>query len=371
MTRAVCIYHAGCADGFAAAWAVRTALGDEIEFFPAAYGDNPPPVAGADVIMVDFSYKRPVIEAIAGVARSVLILDHHKTAESELAGFPAPAPTWQEHIRRKYLGSVFAAFDMERSGAQMAWDFFCADARPALIEYVGDRDLWRFQLRRSREVHAALMSYPMDFETWEKLAEILDDPHACGDLIAEGAAILRKHDKDVDALISATRRPMWIGGQKVPVANVPYFFASDVAGAMAKDAPFAATYMDRADGRVFSLRSRGEAGADVAEIAARYGGGGHKNAAGFSMPVGWEGDPAPMRLMRATKAGGCRSGADGSHGAVIHLVEIPEGAPDAYMAEGPALCGTSPAIMWSDWAPEGGKVCTRCARKAEKVGAKA
>jgi len=62
------------------------------------------------------------------------------------------------------------------------------------------------------------------------------------------------------------------------------------AGTMARAAPFAACYYDRPDARVFSLRSRGEDGLDVAEIAASYGGGGHRNAAGFQMPLGWEGE---------------------------------------------------------------------------------
>lgn len=33
----LCIYHGNCADGFGAAWAVRHALGDEVEFYPGTY----------------------------------------------------------------------------------------------------------------------------------------------------------------------------------------------------------------------------------------------------------------------------------------------------------------------------------------------
>jgi nanoRNase/pAp phosphatase (c-di-AMP/oligoRNAs hydrolase) len=58
---------------------------------------------------------------------------------------------------------------------------------------------------------------------------------------------------------------------------------------MAAGEPFAACYWDTPDGRVFSLRSR-EDGVDVSAIAKRYGGGGHRNASGFRMPIGWEGD---------------------------------------------------------------------------------
>ena len=88
---------------------------------------------------------------------------------------------------------------------------------------------------------------------------------------------------------------MVIGGQLVPVANLPYTLTSDAGHLMCVEphegslAPFAACYWDPPDGRVFSLRSA-EGGYDVSEIAKAYGGGGHKNAAGFTMPIGWEGD---------------------------------------------------------------------------------
>jgi nanoRNase/pAp phosphatase (c-di-AMP/oligoRNAs hydrolase) len=59
---------------------------------------------------------------------------------------------------------------------------------------------------------------------------------------------------------------------------------------MAQEAPFAACYYDKPGARVFSLRSRGDDGMDVSAIAAIYGGGGHRNAAGFQAATGWEGD---------------------------------------------------------------------------------
>ncbi|HEY9460031.1 MAG TPA: phosphoesterase, partial [Paralcaligenes sp.] len=83
--RPICIYHGKCADGFTAAWAVKCALGD-IEFYPGVYQEPPPEVTGRDVIIVDFSYKRPVLVEMAAVARSILVLDHHKTAAEDLAG---------------------------------------------------------------------------------------------------------------------------------------------------------------------------------------------------------------------------------------------------------------------------------------------
>lgn len=67
---------------------------------------------------------------------------------------------------------------------------------------------------------------------------------------------------------------------------------SDAGHLMAQDAPFAACYWDTPKGRDYSLRSRGD-GADVSEIASLYGGGGHRDAAGFSVPWGHELTLAP------------------------------------------------------------------------------
>lgn len=294
----ICIYHGNCADGFTAAWAVWKAFPD-CHFHPGVYGEAPPDVPDKNVVMVDFSYKRPVIEAMSAAARTLVILDHHKTAQADLSGWPPPLDgpynpsamtDWQRECNSP--NATHCLFDMERSGAQIAWDYFHAGKpRPAMVDYVGDRDLWKFALPGSREVAATIFSHPYDFKTWDWLVNRADFPMALQEMIAEGAAIERKHHKDIAELLKITRRQMRIGGVDVPVANLPYTMSSDAAGMMAADAPFAACYFDRGDARVFSLRSRGLGGADVSQIAAGYGGGGHKNAAGFQAEIGWEGDP--------------------------------------------------------------------------------
>lgn len=293
MTRTICIYHANCADGFTAAWAVREALGESVEFIPAGYGDEPPDVTGADVIIVDFSYRRFVLERMAQSARSILILDHHKTAQAELAGVPAPSGNWSTH--RAHAGNPAAMFDMGRSGAQIAWDYFCVGARAFLVDVVADRDLWRWQIEQSREINAVIGSHEMTWDTWDTLAARLQADADIGRVAAEGEAILRAHDKLVRSVIATSQRSMVIGDHDVPVAAAPYALASDVAGTMAEGQPFAATYVDGPKGRAFSLRSRSE-GVDVSQIAEVYGGGGHRGAAGFLMPLGWEGDQPARQL---------------------------------------------------------------------------
>lgn len=288
----ICIYHHNCADGFTAAWAVREALGD-IDFVGANHGDEPPDVTGRDVIMVDFAYKGPVIDDIRSRARSLLILDHHKTAQQDLDGLPRLEETWtwadwefdvQEADEPPHLAYTGVIFDMERSGAGIAWDFFHDAPRPPLIDHVEDRDLWRFALEDTSTIQAAVFAREYTFADWDELMGTdLDD------LRAEGAAIERKHYKDIRELINSAHRRMVIGGHDVPVLNAPYFFASDAGHLMAGGERFAACYWESPRGRHFSLRSI-PGGEDVSAIAERYGGGGHASAAGFVMPIGWEGD---------------------------------------------------------------------------------
>jgi hypothetical protein len=307
----ICIYHGNCADGFGAAWAVWRRFGDAVRYVPAFYGQEPPDVACKNVVLVDFSYKLSVLRSMLASgdvdqAETILILDHHKTAAEDLRDIRPPdegydPETWRRGWESWGTWPVRCQFDMNRSGAVMAWEFFHpGEPVPALLQYVQDRDLWRFNLPRSREVAAWVFSHPYAFPVWDELSALINGSFES--VVREGAAIERKHHKDIAEMLLITRREMMIGGHRVPVANLPYTMASDAAGILATGAPFGACYFDRADGkRQFSLRSR-DSGLDVSEIAKVYGGGGHRNAAGFEVPIGWDGDDGGFIPVYGTKA---------------------------------------------------------------------
>jgi len=290
----LCIYHGNCADGFTSAWIVRAYFLQrriKVDFHAGVYQDPPPDVAGRDVLLVDFSYKQAVLHEMAGKANSILVLDHHKTAAADLEHAGRAGSNWDQHLLNAYQDrcegvthSLYALFDMERSGAGIVWDYFFADApRHPLVNHVEDRDLWRFNLPFTREIQAAVFSYPYDFKVWDELADSFDE-FGQTRLAMEGAAIERKHHKDIAELSKVVTRPMRIAGHVVPMANLPYTLTSDAGHLLCGDVhPFAGCYWDTPEGRVFSLRSR-DNGADVSEVAKQYGGGGHAHASGFRVP---------------------------------------------------------------------------------------
>lgn len=277
----LCIYHGYCDDGFAAAWVVRQRLGSNVEFYPGVYQQEPPDVTGRDVLLVDFSYKRPVLERMAETAHSIIILDHHKTAQEDLSGFFTP-PSWEGWLHAidgqlSVNTRVTALFDMERSGAGIAADYFDIGrgVRPDFIDYIQDRDLWRKKLPGGDEFTIALRSHPQDFDVWDKLAR---DPEG---LIDEGKAIQRYYRQRVEELKRSAYEAV-IDGYTCWIANAPYFAASEVAGELAEKTDFGACYFEVAQGRwQYSLRSRRDF--DVSAVAKVFGGGGHKGAAGFTV----------------------------------------------------------------------------------------
>lgn len=290
----IVIYHDKCMDGFTAAWAVWKRWGDAPEYVARNYGMKPDVDAdGKNILIVDFSFPtEDLLELTQAGASSVVVLDHHKTAEAELAAFRYEEGTRGDFSAQMVPGllgmlyedqrpPIIAIFDMERSGAGLAWDFSSTESsRPDLVDLVEDRDLWRFAHGdASRHLHLFLTSGEISFDRWDKVGEDV------GDFVAEGKAIAMYRDMLV-AEISERAKDQMIGGHEGIVVDCPYSLVSDVCHALLDAHPlaaFAAGVVRGQHSTSYSLRSRDDR-ADVSEIAKQCGGGGHRNAAGFKVP---------------------------------------------------------------------------------------
>jgi uncharacterized protein len=253
--------HGGCRDGFCAAWVCKTALeAQDPEFHEGYYGQAPPDVAGRDVVIVDFSYPLPEMQQIAKQAKSVLVLDHHVSAKEALASFAGD--------------NVHVTFDMNKSGARLAWDhYFPGLGPPWLVAYVEDRDLWRFALKNSKEVNAWISVLPFEFDMWSYQSR-----HDAASAATQGGAVVAKMNQYVRE-VSKNARLVSFHDQVVPLVNAPQTDISELLDRLRQGHPFAIGWWQRGDGKFqYSLRSKDY---DVSRVAKAYGGGGHRNAAGF------------------------------------------------------------------------------------------
>lgn len=264
------IYHSPCMDGFTAAWAIWLKHPDW-EFHAGVHGIAPPDVTNREVYFVDFSYKRPVLVEMLKKAAHITVIDHHASAIADL-----------KELDLEHMNLTFS-LDNSRSGAALTWMAFHPGERmPLFVEIVEDRDLWKFALPNTRAICNTIFSHPYSFETWNKLAEQIENEETYPAIVAGGEAIERKQSKDILELTSKMKERMVIAGHDVWAVNLPYTFASDAGHVLDQGEPFAASYWKEPNGWYFSLRSD-ENGADVSEIAKLFGGGGHKHAAGFNI----------------------------------------------------------------------------------------
>lgn len=254
------LYH-NDADGFGAAYACWKGFTEDAHYIPVQYGQPVPEIPETVEVLyiVDFSYDRATVDALTGRfgENNIVILDHHKTAEKELEGLK------------------FATFDQSKSGAVLAWEHvYPFKPVPVLLQYVQDRDLWKFELPLSREVNAYIATLPNDFYEWDGFD--LQTAKNCG------KAIIAFQTQQIERTLKNIRIDT-IAGYMVPMVNLSDNI-SEVGNELCKrfpNYPFSVSYCDRSDGqRSWSLRSIGNF--DVSAIAKKFGGGGHKNAAGFT-----------------------------------------------------------------------------------------
>lgn len=309
------LYHANCSDGYAAAFAAWLKLGyTDTAYIPVHYNAERDWIdwltttahVGSDtaVYVLDFSFDRKTTEWLCQNALRFVWLDHHKSAFEMWCGraMDRYEPTATAHSRENYI-----LLDNNKSGAYLAWEYFHPETPvPLLIRHIDDRDRWQFKIDGTREFNAALRSMePWSFEQWHRIftaggESFLVDEEVIA-LYPEGEAILRAHDQHVQS-IARGAKDCWIKGPSIDlpgsfldglvpgwggglIVNCPPAFTSDVGHKLAKDCGTFGLMWHTVDGVEARCSLRSDGDYDVSAIAKVFGGGGHKNAAGFSVPL--------------------------------------------------------------------------------------
>lgn len=263
----VIIYHVNCADGFGGAWAAWKYFGKKADYIGINPSSAPiPGLKNKEIYLIDVVYKSEEIKKLIKNNKRVTAIDHHISGEEAVK------------MTERY------SYAVGHSGSVLAWQYFHLKKRiPKLLLHIEDIDLWQFKLAYTKEINAFLDLYDFNFAKWNELAAFLERKSGFKKAIENGRIVLLHEEKIVDRMAQNNTELVSFEGYKTLAVNSPNF-ASQIGDLLRKiKPPLAIIWSERAGKIIVSLRSDGSV--DVAKIAVKYGGGGHRAAAGFSFLV--------------------------------------------------------------------------------------
>ena len=263
----VVVYHAHCTDGFSGAWAAWKKFGAKADYFAWVHQTPLPPIKNKEIYFIDICPGAKELKRLVAVNKRVIVIDHHISAKKD----------------GKFANEYFYA--LNHSGATLAWKYFHPGKKtPKLLRYVEDNDLWLRKMPRAKAVYGYLYLFEFDFRTWSKFAHDFDKPSIERKHLEIGKLILRYEYKMIEDIVAKVAVPVKFFGLNTLAVNSPSF-ASEIGHALyKKNPPLGIIWYELKDKINVSLRSNGKV--NVAKIAEKFGGGGHKAAAGFSLPIG-------------------------------------------------------------------------------------
>jgi len=273
----IVFYHKNCPDGFASAWTAWKKFKNKAKYIPLNYqAPFDYKIKGKKIYFLDVCPNREILENLKKNDCEIVIIDHHLSAKRNL-DLVCP-------------GSFIMRLNMKHAAAVLTWKYFFPEKRiPKLLLYIEDIDLWKFKKPFSREIVASINLPDFDFEKWDELVKDIEDINKRKKSILEGKKIVEYQDDAIKNIIETATR-VKIGKTKTLAVNSSVLI-SEIGDALIKKLPpIAVIWFKAGDKRRASLRSNGEI--DVSKIAEKYGGGGHKCAAGFAIESGdlfpWE-----------------------------------------------------------------------------------
>jgi len=224
------------------------------------------------VIIVDFSLQREGdFEKLMDLTDEITWIDHHKTAIEK-----------HKHIDLELDGIR----EDGKAGCELTWKYFFPEKKiPKVVKLLADYDIWKFEYGDdTKHLQAGIRmddTHPgsANWEVWLSQTYI---PHR---EIEVGRVAITLQKKQYAGYIKAWSFLTEFEGHKCIVCNVPSV-NSTLFDTVEELFNIGITFVF--DGRQFTVSLYSKT-IDVSEIAKKYGGGGHKGAAGFqckTLPFG-------------------------------------------------------------------------------------
>lgn len=281
------VYHSPCPDGTCAAWIVQkyhNDLNKEIDFFPCRAGCAPDEdiyyFENKTIVFVDICPSVEYLLQLSDLAKKIQIIDHHKTNFEkilEMGEIPE---------------NIFYNFDMNFSGCQLTWRYFYSNEAPWFVDYIGDRDIWKFALPNTNEYFSGMMDENlMNLEGFQKMYENLDNDEFKLNIFNVGKKALEFREKCIQNIIKYNKLECTYKNFRIWLYSATKDLTSDVGNRLMKykfedealpDFTVGWIYDIENDEFWISMRSINEK-QDVSQICKEFGGGGHRNASGCTV----------------------------------------------------------------------------------------
>lgn len=283
------VYHSCCPDGVSGLWCAYKYKNDKnFEKINMIAGKDPEFIVNdKDIIFIDVCPSLNYLLLNSKLAKSIKVLDHHKSA-------------YQMYDDNKNvldnIDNIEFIFDMTRSGCQIAWDYFFPNIpRSWFIDYVGDRDLWLWKLKNSKEICSAFNYLSIfDESNLNKIDDLSNyNKKEIKKLVSIGTVINTYENNIIERELKFTNEGILHVGKKkynIQIGNTTNL-VSELGNALTKkvlnngnlpDFSIIWNYNIQHDIWYISLRGHEES-PDLSEIAKHFGGGGHPKAAGFKI----------------------------------------------------------------------------------------
>jgi len=296
---AICFYHSPCSDGIVSVGLVSKYIKD-IELVGVKAGCKEltaDDYHDKELLFVDLCPEKGLLLQLLENFCEITIWDHHKSSQVAI-----------NEVQHAKLNVVF---DMERSGCQITFDCLAGSeetSRPWVVDYVGDRDLWKFQLPNSKMINLGLFEF--EYLTLEGLDKLpkgnIDNPEVQKfineELLPKTQIIDEKHQRmmkydvwkslEMEMVVPGHEKKyrVWLGqtystlvsefGHLLYVTPFKDGTMPDFAVVWSYNLKLCQWSCSLRGGKREDLEGDG---IDLSEIAAAYGGGGHKAPAGFKI----------------------------------------------------------------------------------------
>lgn len=273
------VLHHDDSDGYASALTLYRKFGDKAKYIPVQYGRSLPKLTygpNTEVYIVDFSYSREILVDLYSKVGTLLVIDHHDTAQEELACLE------------------FAIFDLSKSGARLTWEYFNPGKQmPVVMELVEDRDMW---IRSSDETDyfEAGMKASGRYQSLKYWNDVLENHDELQRVLDHGKILEEEVRRTVSDFVTKKRYkvlPFYFNGRRYRAAiyNATTLISRLAAGIYSSkqdSIEMTISYFITQDSEViFSFRAPMENDVDVSAIAKHYGGGGRAKTSSCKVPL--------------------------------------------------------------------------------------